>query len=472
MDANWKLKLGNRKQGSIAVVVALALMLVLIPMVGLVVDLGYMYSVKAQLQNAADAAALAGAAHLYPGRPILYNYSAHHYAKLFSDKNYAAGEKLVVAANYTNNPDGDSVVGCWTGGTDIDTTSSCTEPNAVKVIARRTDESGDGVEKSQPKPVSIFLGRILGDKWKQMSVKASAIAYLKKVNVVPMAVNEYWAQKESPGNRPYGASHNYPNSFVRRTNVGGSTSLLFGKTFAIFGSNADNNNTPSNPNGFVALNYRTTNYDGTGTWYKINTTYTGPSDCTACSSGAFDMLLSVPSLNSSPVKDEALSYLIGKDGYPEIFIMPTAVKETEVLPHSNYPTPFTTVKPTSACPYATVGYLAGGGQNPTSSTDFIVGDKLVTAVYDGNVQNAGAGTPDVVTIVGYALIQIDGYSSKNPKQLLNPNFFDGTKHTLYGHALDFVEPSSVTTPPGTCNDTLFINLRNMRYSGGTPHLVK
>ena len=415
MDSDGKLTYRKRSRGSILVLITLSIV-VLIALTGLVVDLGYMYSVKGQLQNAADAAALAGAAKLTPTRPLLQNYSAHYSAQRFASLNNAAGEYVNVALNISNDTDGDIVVGCWTGGPDIITDSNCIEPNAVKVIVRRTDEPGDGVTKAAPKQIPIFLGKILGDRWRQMSAKASAIAYLKKANVAPMAVNEYWYQNKSGSNRPYGNSHAYPNSFVRTTNVDGSASPIFGKTFAIFGANAENNNSPANPNGFVALNYRSSYFDGSGNWYSINTGVSSTVSCGTCGSG-FNGPMSPPTLNSSPIKDQALGYLTSKDGYPETFILPTAVREQPRSPLSSYPTSNLPVPPavTSDCPYATVGYISGGGQNPTDSTDFAVGDKVVAAVYDGVVRNSGGGNPDVVTFVGYSLIQIDGYSTKNPK---------------------------------------------------------
>ncbi|UMR30222.1 pilus assembly protein TadG-related protein [Massilia sp. MB5] len=51
----------RKQQGAVAVISGLALLLVLLPMGGLVLDLGHLYIAKSELQNAADAAALAGA---------------------------------------------------------------------------------------------------------------------------------------------------------------------------------------------------------------------------------------------------------------------------------------------------------------------------------------------------------------------------------------------------------------------------
>ncbi|WP_305041470.1 pilus assembly protein TadG-related protein, partial [Geoalkalibacter sp.] len=51
------------EKGAVAVLVAVLLMF-LIGMVALVVDVGYLYATRSELQNAADAAALAGARQL------------------------------------------------------------------------------------------------------------------------------------------------------------------------------------------------------------------------------------------------------------------------------------------------------------------------------------------------------------------------------------------------------------------------
>ena len=62
MDMRVK-QLPRKQSGAVAIMTALSLLL-LIAMVGLVVDLGYLYTRKTELQNAADAAALAGAREL------------------------------------------------------------------------------------------------------------------------------------------------------------------------------------------------------------------------------------------------------------------------------------------------------------------------------------------------------------------------------------------------------------------------
>ena len=57
-------KLKSRQQGAVAIIVAVFMLFVAIPLLALVLDLGHLYVTKAKLQNAADAAALSGAKEL------------------------------------------------------------------------------------------------------------------------------------------------------------------------------------------------------------------------------------------------------------------------------------------------------------------------------------------------------------------------------------------------------------------------
>jgi Flp pilus assembly protein TadG len=59
----FRAKLKSRQHGAVAIIVAICLTL-LIGMIGLVVDLGHMFIIKTELQNAADSCALAAAREL------------------------------------------------------------------------------------------------------------------------------------------------------------------------------------------------------------------------------------------------------------------------------------------------------------------------------------------------------------------------------------------------------------------------
>jgi Flp pilus assembly protein TadG len=91
---------GNR---GIAVVYIALLLIALLAFVGLAIDIGYMYVAKTQLQNAADAATLAGAAKLTGGidssTSAFYEEDARKEAWKFACKNKAATEKVYVQTN-------------------------------------------------------------------------------------------------------------------------------------------------------------------------------------------------------------------------------------------------------------------------------------------------------------------------------------------------------------------------------------
>jgi len=169
MDTEGRLRYRKRQQGSMLVLIAFAIV-VLIAMTGLVVDLGYMYSVKAKLQNAADAGALAGAGRI-TRQSTLANYTgARNGAKQFADINF----NLTLDTNAaTNNPDGDIVLGFWNH---TSFHPSANPVNAVKVVARRTGDPADAAAGIGANSiVDLFLGKILGIN--TMGTKSSAIAY-------------------------------------------------------------------------------------------------------------------------------------------------------------------------------------------------------------------------------------------------------------------------------------------------------
>lgn len=165
MDTHGKIrKFISKEQGFVIVYVAIAL-IAIIAIAGLVIDIGYMYVVKGQLQNAADAASLAGAAKL-DGTNDLSQNIAREEAKKFALKNIAGGKPVVLASNGSNelSDENDITVGNWNGTT---YTPGGLPVNAIQVRARRTPSAPAGA-------VDIFLGRIIG--WEKMSASAISIA--------------------------------------------------------------------------------------------------------------------------------------------------------------------------------------------------------------------------------------------------------------------------------------------------------
>lgn len=179
MDSAGRLTYLKRQRGSILVLIALSIV-VLIGMTGLALDLGYMYSVRAQLQNAADAAALAGASGLN-GSTFYAQTSARKRAQYFAQQNNAAGSPVLLDLNTnTNSKTGDIVIGCWDKIAN-DMNTSCIRPNSVQVNARRSTDAGLG-----PTPVRTFLGKILNIN--TVNIRTTAVAQRPPKPTVPLAI--------------------------------------------------------------------------------------------------------------------------------------------------------------------------------------------------------------------------------------------------------------------------------------------
>ena len=160
------------KNNGLAVVYLAVMLVVLIAFAGLAVDIGYMYVAKTQLQNASDAATLAGAAKLKSigtgtsEQTDLVQTAARTAAIAFAADNQAGGTQVVIENDDSNTlgNDNDIAVGNWNGTV---FSGGSTPVNAIKVRARRTEEAPGG-------QVSIFFARVFG--WDKMGAAAQAVA--------------------------------------------------------------------------------------------------------------------------------------------------------------------------------------------------------------------------------------------------------------------------------------------------------
>jgi Flp pilus assembly protein TadG len=151
---------------------------VLIGFAALTIDIGAMYNTRADLQRAADAAALAGVAALTSDTMMQYRDTANS-ALLFQvttaatgEVNYFSGLNHSFGSNTMHIEAGDITTG-W-----LDVTSSTTPiqgsppagafPNAVRVAARRTSESTNG-------PLDLFFASIFGTSTSDLSAAAVAV---------------------------------------------------------------------------------------------------------------------------------------------------------------------------------------------------------------------------------------------------------------------------------------------------------
>jgi Flp pilus assembly protein TadG len=134
-----KSRIVQPKRQGIAFIWAIIFLLTLILVLGLTLDTAKVFLVSHQLQNAADAAALAGV------RVIKEDPNgARQIAMDIALANFADGDNVQLGENIGNDPNGDIVLGRYTMSTSTFTSVYNKTPNALKVVARRTNTSLGG----------------------------------------------------------------------------------------------------------------------------------------------------------------------------------------------------------------------------------------------------------------------------------------------------------------------------------------
>lgn len=139
---------GHRRRG-IVNIWAVLMFLVIIGFVGLSLDVGFGMLVGFQLQNAADAASLAGVTYVRSSAE-----EVREAAVLLASENKAAGDAVQLSPNEANASDGDIVIGTFDRETGV-FTPTAGSGNAVKVVARRDGSSLGGA-------LPLFFGPIFG----------------------------------------------------------------------------------------------------------------------------------------------------------------------------------------------------------------------------------------------------------------------------------------------------------------------
>jgi Flp pilus assembly protein TadG len=190
------------ENGASMIIVALILT-VLLGFIALAVDVGYLYSTKNELQDIADAGALAGArmlGRLYEcngdtvncPRAMAYSAQLTYSADVSAIKgaviNVAAQNQAGGLSNISIN-DADIIIGNWNYTSHTIDPVTNTSPDAVGVTARR-DGSANG-------PVTTFFARIFG--MDTASISATATAALTGISSIvqgglpiPVAINKSW----------------------------------------------------------------------------------------------------------------------------------------------------------------------------------------------------------------------------------------------------------------------------------------
>ena len=171
----------DRRKGNVLVLTAF-MMIAMMSMLSVAVDIGYLQTARCQLQQSADAAALAAAAELIDSEALTGSPSmndeidhARAYAVQFAAANTVCTGHPVVDSNASNNPTGDVVVGYLSNPSDPSAAMDYTNSdlfNAVQVRVRRNStRNGD---------VPFFFARALGVTGIGTECKATA-ALLKNI---------------------------------------------------------------------------------------------------------------------------------------------------------------------------------------------------------------------------------------------------------------------------------------------------
>ena len=170
MKSYFKLFKKVKNQAGVSAVIVAICLTMLIGFTALAVDVGYMYVTRNELQNVADAAALAGAGYLgliYEGLPyedqptqVFSRSDIVGVAQQVAGKNQAA--KMNISVN------NDVTIGTWDCGTNTLTPMAdpIVGPNAVRVVARR-----DGIANG---PILTFFARIFNINTVNVSADATA----------------------------------------------------------------------------------------------------------------------------------------------------------------------------------------------------------------------------------------------------------------------------------------------------------
>jgi len=163
LDRKTILRLKYSNRDGVVYIWVIVVLLLLISIVGLALDIGKVVFVAHQLQNAADAAALAGA------RVVKISQTqARQNAVDIAFANYADRQNVQLASNEGNFADGDIVVGRY----DLQTntfTATTVGANALKIFARRTNSSQGG-------PVTLNFGSLFNIDTCDLSRYAIAMA--------------------------------------------------------------------------------------------------------------------------------------------------------------------------------------------------------------------------------------------------------------------------------------------------------
>jgi Flp pilus assembly protein TadG len=172
-----------KNEKGFAIVYLALIIIALVCMVGIAVDLGYMYIAKTQLQNAADAGALAGAAKLKPEDSTTSTVAKLEAKRVAEANNVVerrpfSGGVLLDGSNQLSSGN-DVTVGNWNPAQSPRYDESRTPVNSIKVRTRRTADSPFG-------QVNIFFSKLFG--WQSMGATGEAICGRAAIATAPLGL--------------------------------------------------------------------------------------------------------------------------------------------------------------------------------------------------------------------------------------------------------------------------------------------
>ena len=215
---------GRRRQSGAAAVLVAFLMIVFLGIAALALDVGYLYVVRTELQNAADAAALAGAGRLYPrsvtGAVISVVPPEWGAAEAAADYPQAPANK----AGGVTLRDYDVRTGYWNfvSGTlksPLSTQGPQDAPAVEVTVRKMRDLNSDPPRDLNNGPVQLFFARVLGIGTADVSATATAVTACPGVAypgaLFPIAIRKSVADRASEfGSRSstikIGSDYHYP----------------------------------------------------------------------------------------------------------------------------------------------------------------------------------------------------------------------------------------------------------------------
>jgi Flp pilus assembly protein TadG len=193
MKHTWLSKNLRCQRGTVLIMVVVGLV-ALLAFTALAIDVGYAFVVRNELQNVADAAALAGVrymGHIYEG---LTQQQQQSY--VFNRAEIVATTQAIALQNKAgglgiNIADADIEIGKWNGETkQLYDIGNMTTPDAMRVRARR-DSTDDGNT-----PLSTVFARVLGINTLDVSTPATAAmtgqSTIEAGKMIPVGISVEW----------------------------------------------------------------------------------------------------------------------------------------------------------------------------------------------------------------------------------------------------------------------------------------